>query len=436
VSAAAGALAVVLVLLAAPSSARGASVGVFVPHCELEQSKYGMCYPDEARFAAAPGEVNKLTITSRVDPPSFQPKITFHDDGATLQARDGCSQVDMNTAECTGYNLIAVVDAGDGDDTVEGTATMDGGPGNDVLSGSGALTGGPGDDVITGGDQGDFLRGGPGADTLSGGAGNDTLQPDAGERGDRDVVDGGDGTDMADYSARSDDLSVSLQQPLAGEDALSAVEGIRGGKGDDHLTGDAGPNTLEGRGGADLLIGGEGDDLIGGDEGPDRVQGGPGADRLSGGEDRSGRNVIDCGDGADVVDPVNPSALLLAGCEDVGQDALALSGGDLRLHVPPRLPRGPLVTIDHLGCIERPCTATVNVTVASGLRRGQALAGLHYKARRGRRTPGRLRATLTPAAGRLLARNNFTAKVSVNVRDGFERTRLSFLISVGGASSS
>ena len=32
----------------------GGPVSVFVPHCALEQSKYGACYPDEARFVAAP----------------------------------------------------------------------------------------------------------------------------------------------------------------------------------------------------------------------------------------------------------------------------------------------------------------------------------------------------------------------------------------------
>src|SRR5436190_465942 len=214
---------VAFLALAIAPAANAAQVSVYVYPCAPEQSKYGQCYPDEARYLASPGEANRLTITRRVDPPDYQPKITYHDDGAPVSTGSGCKQLDAHSAECTGYNLVAVANTGGGDDIVTGDGTIDAGAGNDVVTGDGVQIGGPGDDELTGGDQNDTLIGGPGRDTLSGGPGNDTLQPDDGETGEQDVVDGGEGVDTVSYDDRRDGVTVSLQQPLAGEDHISGI---------------------------------------------------------------------------------------------------------------------------------------------------------------------------------------------------------------------
>src|SRR3954463_1959504 len=112
--------AILVVTLAVPAGARAASVSVYYPPCAPEQSKYGQCYPDEARFVAAAGEQNRLTVAG---PTPFQPRLTFTDDGAPLTAGAGCTQIDDHSAACTGYNLVAMVAAGDGDDSVRGPAT-------------------------------------------------------------------------------------------------------------------------------------------------------------------------------------------------------------------------------------------------------------------------------------------------------------------------
>jgi Ca2+-binding RTX toxin-like protein len=64
---------------------------------------------------------------------------------------------------------------------------------------------------------------------------------------------------------------------------------IRGGEGDDVLTGGNGNDKLIGGSGDDELNGRGGDDLLIGGSGDDTLNGGPGEDRLIGG---SGRNVL------------------------------------------------------------------------------------------------------------------------------------------------
>jgi Ca2+-binding RTX toxin-like protein len=73
------------------------------------------------------------------------------------------------------------IDAGNGNDTVTGSAYNDlirGGNGKDLLyggQGADTLAGGNGTDRLFGGDGDDRLEGGHGADSLSGGAGNDVF---------------------------------------------------------------------------------------------------------------------------------------------------------------------------------------------------------------------------------------------------------------------
>jgi hypothetical protein len=63
-------------------------------------------------------------------------------------------------------------------------------------------------------------------------------------------------------------------------DLLRQIEGVRGGAGDDRLSGNGAANWLIGGGGDDLLIGGGGRDTLEGGAGNDILIGGSGADRF------------------------------------------------------------------------------------------------------------------------------------------------------------
>ena len=74
---------------------------------------------------------------------------------------------------------------------------------------------------------------------------------------------------------------------------------VRGGRGDDKITFDAGCNgryLISGNSGNDTIIGSEGDDTITGDAGADRIYGNGGADVVNGG---SSNDFIDGGTGID-----------------------------------------------------------------------------------------------------------------------------------------
>lgn len=197
----------------------------------------------------------------------------------------------------------------DGPDVLTGTAGADvicAGAGDDRVSGLGGddvLIGGDGDDTLLGGDGHDLLQGGWGADVLDAGA--DSGRSEGGQGGDRFVmgaapdgahqVVGGPGHDVADYASRTAPVTVTLDG-LGGDgsvgegDAVGApspwntspdVEEVRGGSGDDVLTGSPWRDALVGGLGADLLRGlGDSDTLRGTDgvEGNDRLDGGDGTD--------------------------------------------------------------------------------------------------------------------------------------------------------------
>jgi hypothetical protein len=148
-------------------------------------------------------------------------------------------------------NMADIVNGTEGDDTITGSWPGRT-PGNDeTINGLG------GDDVLVG------LGGN---DTLNGGSGNDVLRGGLGD----DILDGGDGDqDWADYT----DKSVSVVATLDGandsivivggiaEDTIRNIESLRGGTGNDTLTGDDKTNFLRGNGGADALDGRGGTDF-------------------------------------------------------------------------------------------------------------------------------------------------------------------------------
>jgi VCBS repeat-containing protein len=104
--------------------------------------------------------------------------------------------------DLTGAGVTSMlIDAGDGDDTVDASQLtgftpleLRGGAGDDALTGGMAddrIDGGDGDDTLIGGDGDDILAGGTGGDAIEGGAGDDRI--DGGE-GD-DTLSGGEGRD-------------------------------------------------------------------------------------------------------------------------------------------------------------------------------------------------------------------------------------------------
>jgi Ca2+-binding RTX toxin-like protein len=196
---------------------------------------------------------------------------------------------------------------------------LDGGPGDDVIDegmiGGDTLLGGAGDDLLVRADDSSkpsTLRGGEGIDTVKyqsgyggvivtldgiandgpiahpqddvggdieniiGGWGADTLVGNAGpniiDGGEgADSIQGGGGFDFVDYSARTRNVTVTLDGLADDGDRLSSVEGVIGGSGNDTLVGNGEANVLRGGGGDDAIDGGAGDDVIDGGAGRDTV---------------------------------------------------------------------------------------------------------------------------------------------------------------------
>jgi hypothetical protein len=180
------------------------------------------------------GELNRILMTAE---PSA---IEVSDAGAPLHAGTGCSLVDPSAARCDSVAGVSVF-ADDGDDRVEVAG--------DVVSFA-RLRGRPGDDLLIGAGGDDSIFGGTGADQLLGGGGDDLLADgDATDDTDGDVIDGGPGVDLVDYTNRTAPITVRLDRlgtdDHAGEagenDRLVAVEGAFGGDADDVLrAGDSG----------------------------------------------------------------------------------------------------------------------------------------------------------------------------------------------------
>ena len=153
-------------------------------------------------------------------------------------------------------------------DAIGGFETVLGGAGNDRLSGDSAdetLSGGAGDDTLDGKAGGDRLLGGEGDDVIADGSGSDIVEAGSGNDhilaaadSQDDHYDGGEGCDVLDYSETIKGVTVNLAEGEAcgeeiGNDTITSVEAVVGGKGEDHFI--AG-------GGSVSLTGGEGDDVF------------------------------------------------------------------------------------------------------------------------------------------------------------------------------
>lgn len=121
-----------------------------------------------------------------------------------------------DTIDCTNASPGKLIQGGEGNDTITGTAFIDiiyGSGGNDTLTGGGGddvLFGGAGDDTVTGSEGDDILIGEAGADTLSGGVGNDTLDGLPAD-GSMDTLNGNAGTDICEGSTADGDTFTNCE---------------------------------------------------------------------------------------------------------------------------------------------------------------------------------------------------------------------------------
>src|SRR5207245_7533229 len=130
------------------------------------------------------------------------------------------------------------------------------GEADNVASDVETLLGGTGNDSLTGGAANNRLVGNAGNDTLSGAAGDDTMDGGLGA----DVFNGGDGNDTADYSTRTTNLTIDIddtgddgtsttvngQIVSEGDNVHTDVENVIGGSANDIITGSIFNNSLVG----------------------------------------------------------------------------------------------------------------------------------------------------------------------------------------------
>jgi Ca2+-binding RTX toxin-like protein len=262
------------------------------------------------------GEANRLSVAS-----AAAGEFRVRDDGAPLRAGAGCTSSGERLVACptSTPRLVAFILAGDRGDTVTSSVavTVDGGAGDDRLGGSprtDALYGGEGRDVVSGNDGHDVLRDGrlprlPPVEEYEGRAFPPSHEPTAPVPPERDLFDGGVGTDTLGYEGRRRGVVADLARTdrhagAPGEgDSLRGLEQLEGGNGGDVLLGDDVTN---------LLVGGDGDDRLVGRAGHDSLALGAGSNRARGdaGDDTIGalredplleRQRIACGPGRDHV---------------------------------------------------------------------------------------------------------------------------------------
>ncbi|HAA52172.1 MAG TPA: hypothetical protein DCE43_20815 [Planctomycetaceae bacterium] len=244
----------------------------------------------------------------------------------TLLAIYGEGGNDTLTANDVSIGTVRILlDGGDGDDTISGSAGDDslyGGDGADLISGENGddtVEAGLGDDLVYGNGGNDQIDGGDGNDTIEGNTGNDHLTGDFGDDSltggnDDDSLDGGAGDDKLNGQKGDDELSGGIgADTLTGGSGDDLLDGglnddrLLANDGDDTLRGDDGNDEIHGHGGDDLIGGGDGDDYITSDDGFDLINGGDGDDNInSGGDDDTivggdGNDTLFGGSGADVV---------------------------------------------------------------------------------------------------------------------------------------
>lgn len=250
-----------------------------------------------------------------------------------------------------GLDIVLFADSPQGvhADLTTGEAT---GHGNDRMVSLESLHGTFHNDVLYGDDAANTLGGGPGDDELYGLGGDDRLRSGEWNPSGTDLLDGGEGRDIAWYYLSWDPVQADLttgQVVHSGVDTLVGIENLFGSKHNDTLIGDDGNNDIQGSLGDDVMDAGGGTDtamfrdsfelvidlvagtavedrgsdtlegfenVIGstfadtiiGDDGPNTIWGDQGADSLSGagGDDiligERGKDSVNGGDGSDTCD--------------------------------------------------------------------------------------------------------------------------------------
>jgi Ca2+-binding RTX toxin-like protein len=219
-------------------------------------------------------------------------------------------------------------------DTFVAVESLDASPFNDQIRGSKTsvyLNGAGGDDNV----RADFKT----PTSLFGGDGDDALL-DAREA--TNLLDGGPGTDTADYKYGHNAGVMVTLDGLANDggpgenDLVRNCENIQGSNDADTLVGNDGPNRIDGYYGDDVIIAGGGNDTLVGGYGHDRLDGGLGNDALDGGADNdtliggAGLDSFDGGAGDDVFqtrDGIRELVFGGAGADKAWIDSLATYSG-------------------------------------------------------------------------------------------------------------
>jgi len=193
------------------------------------------------------------------------------------------------------------------------------GPGNDTVTGDGGKGTGlafPITFSVYGGDGDDTLTGGAATSNLYGGEGNDTFKQQTAKVA--DIMNGGNGTDVVDYSARTTSLAITVGSGVLddgeageGDDVQSSIENVIGSSVNDTISaaGDTVDvaHTFTGGDGVDTLTGGNLADVLNGGKGADVLNGGPGDDTLNGNDDNdtligaAGADILNGNDGDDML---------------------------------------------------------------------------------------------------------------------------------------
>jgi Ca2+-binding RTX toxin-like protein len=251
------------VLAAFAGLAAAGAVAVAQPALAAAPGCYGGCQPGVVRSAGIlrydtlPGLDDQVTV--RVSD-GF---VVVDNPASTLTAGPGCALVTVHQARCeaAAATFEISVRSLDGDDSV-----------TDATAIPALIRAGDGNDRLTGGSGADTLVGGFGRDTLVGGAGTDTAS--YGDQGGRHAV-------QADLDGATGDDGGIEDGPAGARDSIGPdVENLIGAGADDVLTGNPGPNVIDGAGGHDQLRGLGGDDVLTADGGG-AIDGGAGADQCT-----------------------------------------------------------------------------------------------------------------------------------------------------------